>query len=965
MKIKYIFFVILIFHITAGIQAQSFKPFETFRVIKTDYFDIIFPKESEPSARLLALYADSLYRDVTSILGIEVSSRISVTFTPHTDMFNGYYSHMSFPHIMLYDTPMDIEWTVYENNLKGLFLHELVHAVTISTGNRNYINLQKIFGTWASPAYLTAPLFMIEGATVSFESLTGFGRANDPLIKQKLRQAIYEDKFLTPFQVSGVYDLPDQIGTYYEYGGLFSAWLQKEFGIEKYGELWRAMGDNKDISFSFFVYRSVFYSAFAKVYGINIMDAWNAFKASLSLTGIEEKPNEVLPARYRLSKKRNNIISKIAAGKDNVYILDSTEKKIRVFNSQTENVTSFNTNSFYSYDLDVSECGSKLLVSGYNAIGDMFKAAVTEHNAGSGRITGRSIRGLYKARYFREGAVGIKSEQHNNCIVYMDFKGHEEIIFRGNETLMFSGPQVLDNDRIVFIAAQNGIRKLMLYNYETGELFRVENSAGNNTYWHYMRGLGVFENKLLFSYNSDDRMYKLACLDFDSMQAVFSERDFSGGVFNPVSVNGNIYYSGNLFSGDEFLRFPETADLISGTRIDIALVSQPAADFGLTVKNNIDETPSPMLTENNLLMPSKPYLGISYMNPFKFWLPLPLIRANAADTVSITVDGGGIFSVLMDPTDTNMIMFFAYYDVPYKMLRLESFSWESTTPGIPVTLNFSDTAEIDLLNSNPYRSTQLTLSASFIHTPARISYGLSLGGGYSRIARNKSGNSELSAYNWDETGSIFFYSAAFSISNRVRRQHELFGTGFSLSLRAINIVDSFKPRFEGLFRISAEKRIPYYLALYGAYDKSRMNLQGESFYYSGSLYSDFASEEYLYPLGDIFEWIAGGEIGINIFSLEIQKNLSHVYYNRLRGTLSLRNLLYDSQGALNAEGIIAGKLHLAQSLIFKLGLVTSMVPLTMSPIFIEPYIWAAWKFSNNISGKDRAWSFGFNFNLQF
>lgn len=74
-------------------QNTLFKPFTTFRTIKTEHFEIIFPEESERSARLLASYADQVYSEISSLLGIEVRGRIPVTFSPHTDIFNGYYHH--------------------------------------------------------------------------------------------------------------------------------------------------------------------------------------------------------------------------------------------------------------------------------------------------------------------------------------------------------------------------------------------------------------------------------------------------------------------------------------------------------------------------------------------------------------------------------------------------------------------------------------------------------------------------------------------------------------------------------------------------------------------------------------------------------------------------------------------------------------------------------------------------------
>ena len=50
------------------VDAQLFKPFTVMRHIKTEYFDIIYPKESEASAFLLASYADSTYEKISALL---------------------------------------------------------------------------------------------------------------------------------------------------------------------------------------------------------------------------------------------------------------------------------------------------------------------------------------------------------------------------------------------------------------------------------------------------------------------------------------------------------------------------------------------------------------------------------------------------------------------------------------------------------------------------------------------------------------------------------------------------------------------------------------------------------------------------------------------------------------------------------------------------------------------------------
>jgi hypothetical protein len=947
--------LILFVCVSVPAEAQLFKPFTSFRVIKTERFDIIFPQESESSARLLASYADRVYDQISSLLGIEYPGRIPVTFAPHTNMYNAYYRPFPGSYIVIYDTPMDLEWTNFANSLESLFLHELTHAVSLNSRSKIRRAFHRIFGNWVSPALLYAPLFMVEGVTVSFESLSGFGRANDPLTKQKLRQAIHEKKFLTPFQVSGIYDLPGHDGDYYEYGGLFSAWLQQTYGMEKYARLWQALG--KDNFFSFFVYQSGYYRIFKIIYGVDFMDAWKAFSASLTLNGLEENPDELLPKKYRFLSEKRNFISALAAHENSVYVLNGQEGKIHVYDSATEKLRTFNA-AAASYDIDVSPDGSVLLVSGYHLMGERYRAVVNEYRT-NGRRTGRTIRGLYKARYFRDGVIGIRSELHNTCIVYENFNGNSEILFRGNEELLFSGPQALDNERIVFIAARQGVRELLLYNYVSGELFRIEAAGGGEEYWRYMRGLGVSEGKLFFSHNADDHMYTLAAVDLESMQAVFSERDFSGGVFYPVSANGAVYYRGAFFSGDGFLRFPETADSLSGIQSEIELVKADNEDYGAIAVPKTETAEAEPLYAG----PSKMYFGIRYMNPLKFWLPLPLIRTvvDDDDNTGLRLDGGGLISMMSDPSARNTLIIMAYADVPYRMAMIENITWISTVPGFPVTVQFSDKVITDLEN-DPYRDTRGSLSGVLEWQPGRWYYGFSLGGSYARIAYNDGGES---AYTWKEAGNAFALSTGFALSSVQRRQNELFGTGLHFGIRGMSVVDSFTPRVEGMFQASVETRFPLSLTLYGAYDKRGMDLYGVSSAYGDSIFAAAVSEEYSHPTGLSLNWLGGGEASIGLFSLEIQRNLSHFYFNRFFGTLSLRNVLYDSKGFPKASGVAINDMRLAQSLVLKLGLTSSIIPIKFIPIFLKPHIWAAWNFSDTITGEGFHGAFGFGFDNQF
>jgi len=294
-------------------------------------------------------------------------------------------------------------------------------------------------------------------------------------------------------------------------------------------------------------------------------------------------------------------------------------------------------------------------------------------------------------------------------------------------------------------------------------------------------------------------------------------------------------------------------------------------------------------------------------------------------------------------------------------MAVTEIMWQNTTLGFPLMLEFSDNIIKDLFE-DPFRYTSVSLSGSLSWRPGQWAYGVSLGGLYARVADYDSG---ASAYEWKETGNAFALFAGLSLSNLRQRQHELFGNGFSFSLKGISVFDDFMPRFEGQFRFSIETRFPLNLVLYGAYDKYRMNLQGGSLLYGQPLFAEAASSEYDVPHGYNLTWIAGGEISVGLFSFEIQKNFSHAYFNRIFSTLSLRNVLYDGNNHFETSGIEIGDLRLAQSLVIKFGMLTAFIPLKSVPFYIKPNIWGAWKISDTIARKEIPFDYGFNVNLLY
>jgi hypothetical protein len=970
-------------------------------VIETAHFDIVYPPESEETAQTLAGFADRVYDQVSGILGISVRGRIPVTITPYTDSFNGYMNPVPYPHIVLLDTPMPIEDIgTYTNSLEGLFLHELTHAVSLSTRSPWIEGLHKAFGGWVIPAVFTAPGFMVEGVTVSLESLDGTGRVNDPLFKAGLIQALHENVFFTPVQASGMYDLPHIANGSYHYGGFFSAYLQQQYGMDKYAELWTAMGSGK-FRLSFRVYNSGYYALFKQVYGRPFAEVWNEFMESLRIPGIEENPE---PPVFDGAFRRKARLAAVDAGGGKVFAADRISGKVIAYDPTAGEVRNVMTIDRQGIDdLGVSADGERLLVSSYRTAGSLNFAfeekriVVTEYDVHRGRKTGREWKGLYNGRYFRDGVIGLGSSRHNTNIVYLS-ESKEEVLLRGTEELLYSNPTPLNDTWIAFAAAERGIRELCLYNYETRQVYTiVSDTEDDENRWKYIRGLGFYEGRILFSYDHDGGMYKLGMLDpggllngnAETLEAVFSERDFSGGVFLPVMADGAVYYRGAFTSHDALMKFPEEGESLSGLRVSLSLKpwddeKRRAADLpvlsslaaippGASMPDDEGQSADFRLADNSSadLRSVSRFWGAKYLNPLKFWIPYPLPRWDPDSKFWLTVNGPAIFSMMMDPTDTNRIFLKAAMDIPYLMGDI-TLTWLNLSLGFPVTFVLSDTLDTGRSSySGVIRKTAFDVQASFSRDlgSGGLEFSVSPEFQVLLLALEPPGSSvwtsgPKSAYTWGYQDPYYIGVLGLSLSSLFKTSGEVFGQGVSLAAygkyalrQGMSPVDQALPRAEGTFQAAFEPYLPLRFRLYGVWDEWGMNLAGQSTPFSSTSFSTFASTEYVntgrLQMTDI-QWLAGGEAEVRLFKVEIQRHLSHLYFNRLFGTLAYRGTVYDDGGHPAAEGtVLTGSYRLAQSLVLRLGGIVSFAVVPYFPFRMSASFAGIWKMSNVNDGNNR------------
>jgi hypothetical protein len=752
--------------------------------------------------------------------------------------------------------------------------------------------------------------------------------------------------------------------------------------MEKYAELWAAMGGD-DFRLSFKVYNSGYYDLFHKVYGRPFPEVWNEFRETFLVSGIQENPEPPVFDGFFRDQARLDAVS---AGGGKVFAVDNISGKVIAYGGgETRSVLNVDRQAVQA--LAVSDDGERLLVSAFRPAGSINyvfaanRAVVTEYDIRRGWKTGREWGELYQGRYFRDGVIGIGADRHNTTIVYRPDPADpqkEEILLRGTEELLYSNPVPLDAVRIAFIAAKRGVRELCLYNYETRELYTVvSETEDENGRWKYLRGLGFYEGRLLFSYNHDNRMYKLGMADLrpflngeaETFEAVFSERDFSGGVFQPVLAKGEVYYRGAFASQDALMKFPEAGEALSGRRLSLSL--RPWNDEDRRLSSLPLTVPAAAAAGAELV--SSRYWGLSYLNPLRFWLPYPLIRQDPDSSLGITLNGPAFFSMMMDPTDTNQIFLNAALDVPYLMGDI-TVQWLNLGLGFPLTFEFSDTLDTDKSRySGAVRDTIIALRASLSRSLGnnRLNFLVSPEFQVQWTALEPPGHSvwtqgPQSAYTWDYLEPNYVGVLGLGVSNLSRFRWEVFGRGASLTAygkyavrQGTPVAEQSLPRLEGVFQAAFEPYLPLRFRLYGAWDERGMNLAGQSASFSIAAFSGFASKEYV-NTGRLrmthLTWLAGGEAEAKLFKVEIQRDLSHLYFNRLFGTLAYRGAVYDDQGHPAAEGtVLAGSYRLAQSLVLRLGTEVSFAILPYIPFRLSAAFVGIVKLSDTKKSGNKLW----------
>ena len=867
---KFIVFIILsflsIFELSYS-QSAVFKPFRKLYTIQTEKFEIIFPIESRRTAEKLAKIADGIYEEYSKLLNSEVNfkvnGRIPVTITPDVNVYNAYATPL-FPYsaITIYDSAGINEASYNQvDTVEATFLHELVHLFSLASENAGAQT--KVLGNWATLQWLNIPPFMIEGVTVSIESYKGFGRANDPLIKQTLRQDIYEGKFKTPMQASGFWSKRPS-GVYYLYGGLFSKYLIDRFGIEKYNELWNVM--RKKISFSFLIYNSGVYGVFKKVYGMNFIEVWSDFQNSLALENVAPSEN------LRVNGKET-YIEDLASYGDKVYYIDNN---IGALYSYKQNRISGDNKKdlkleFYidasSDSLDISSDGKRALIVSQTYNAGLRKYITKEYDLEKKRRTKRKWENIQFSRFFRDGIIGIGKDLHNTILIYIDENENKEILLEANDNFSYSSPTVIDDNNIALIVSEFGKRHIAIFNYQTKTLRYVDTKDESLNFARYLR---YSNGKLLFSYNNNDRFYKLGELDLRANNIKLYDKDFSGGVFAPVYAEGSIYYIGNFSEYNRLMKFDDS-------------VQPQIKNFSFASKTieRDDFTPE---------MELKKYNPIKYAKPWASWIPFFQIN----NTYQYIVNGFGIFSVMSSPSTDNFATLWLGFDIPSKFLQTD-LSLVSSSLLYP--LNFSFDSKVIYSTYNKYWKLGSSINMQFpIFTESdKVYFGIAPIISGALFSENVSANDNSSAFKWKYNSwsltTTLLTSFTFNVNSDKPYRDDLIEialyTMYSANYNKLGLdfIAQFQTRY-----------IPIRMSFYGAYVLNGIaSFDGNSKIFA-TKYVNAPAEFHAYAkqknLAD--NYFFAGDVEL-LGYVDANFNLSHIYFDNFFASLSYRFAYYDKE----------------------------------------------------------------------
>ncbi|MCX7026160.1 MAG: hypothetical protein NT061_01435 [Spirochaetes bacterium] len=271
------------------VRAQNIGGLKTLSRVDTAHFSIYFPASLENQALRLSGFADSVLADLVALIGTNLPAKPIPVLLSNVEIdLNGYFSPYPSNRIVIYLAGASGSLASLGDELEEVFLHELVHALSLNIRGPFWSFLSALAGDIVAPAAWVAPDSLIEGTAVWAESRDGSrGRLNDPAALESVYVDLAAGKKRGLWSVSGLADFPGSGNLAYYYGGLFAAFVEESYGTGSVGKLWAEAA--KGEPFSGFDGNLLGGGVVARALGRPASAVWDEFLTWLS-AGAEKTP---------------------------------------------------------------------------------------------------------------------------------------------------------------------------------------------------------------------------------------------------------------------------------------------------------------------------------------------------------------------------------------------------------------------------------------------------------------------------------------------------------------------------------------------------------------------------------------------------------------------------------------------------------------------------------------------------
>ncbi len=514
---------------------QLLAPGEGLELVETPSFSIYFPKKLEPEARRLASFAEEVLDAEIGRIGPRSGHRLPVLLADRFPEQNGYFTSIPSNRIVLEIAPgrVDEETSSLADPLRGIFAHELAHALSLSTRGPLFAAGAALFGDPVAPAFWLGPRVLAEGTAIAAESGApgeGQGRSGDPLSAAPLLQDLVEDRRPDFWEATGA------LGTWpfgespYSFGGPFAAWLEERYGSQALARMWSEMARLRPPEDFLFVK-----GAFSAAFGKDLDELWQDYLDSMT------PKTPIVAAPRGLSGSRPGLITALAAGSFegrglSIWADAADGAVFELVDGEKEPRRIFDADGHVNR-LDLSSDGRFLLVSTVleDRVG-LSRNSVLIWDLRAKRFLGRRIEDLREAAWAGEAGtdasgelVGIAERGIETDLVRI---GKERrILLHGEPTRIFGAPVVLEDGSLAFILREAGRSLLARLDGQGLEVLAPSIPLDN------LRFLSGGGSRLLAATASPGNLYRLVAIDAaagETPRLGLQATELSGGIRMPA-----------------------------------------------------------------------------------------------------------------------------------------------------------------------------------------------------------------------------------------------------------------------------------------------------------------------------------------------------------------------------------------------------------------------------------------------